>query len=40
MRCSPVKKGWQAEHTSVRIDFFVDPVVQVLPQAHVTCVSW
>jgi hypothetical protein len=34
-----VKKGWQAEQTSVRIIFLVEPVVQVLPQAQITCAS-
>jgi hypothetical protein len=36
MRCSPVKKGWQFEHTSVWMAFFVEPVVQVFPQAQIT----
>ena len=36
IRCSPVKKGWHAEQTSVRISSTVEPVVQVLPQLHIT----
>jgi len=36
MRCSPVKNGWHAEHTSVRNCVLVERVSQLLPQAHVT----
>jgi len=37
---SPEKKGWQFEQISTRISFFVDPVVQVVPQeAQVTLAS-
>ena len=39
MRCSPVKYGWQFEHSSVRSTGRVDLVVQVLPHAHVTVAS-
>jgi len=31
--------GWHLEQTSVWIFCFVDPVVQVFPQAHVTTAS-
>ena len=38
--CLPVKNGWHWEQISTRISFFVDLVVNVLPQAQVTTHSW
>src|SRR5438046_10668030 len=34
--CLPVKNGWQFEQTSTCSSGFVEPVTNVLPQAHVT----
>jgi hypothetical protein len=34
--CVPVKKGWHCEQISTRISFFVDRVLNVLPQAQIT----
>ena len=39
MRCSPVKKGWQAEQTSVCRLGLVERVVNVLPQEQTTRAS-
>jgi hypothetical protein len=36
IRCTPVKKGWQLEHTSIRRSLRVEPVANVLPQPQVT----
>jgi hypothetical protein len=36
MFCVPVKKGWQFEQTSTRIDSEVDPTMNVVPHAQWT----
>lgn len=37
--CLPVKNGWQFEHVSTRISFFVDDVSNSTPQlTHVTVI--
>src|SRR5687768_16106809 len=39
MRCSPVKNGWQLEHTSTRISAFVERVRHSLPHEQRTTES-